>query len=213
LIWLYLVTLELTRTFTPRHLRVLVDFILSKRVRQSLVRTFTSLAGHGVQQDSAAHVSLSSIFNCQRTDFADAMSWAVSLLARAPVECRSRGSLWISQGRTLLSPAARRPRCEAYIVVRLSGCQQRIRSFLNFLRRPFPARRPTSACRKVNSLAPLWPRHNGALLRPQWRLKVEPSSKGARQARSMEEEWRGQTRRTALAFVDFAPRGRQLSRQ
>ena len=30
---------ELTRTFTPRHSRVLVDFILSKRVRQSLVRT------------------------------------------------------------------------------------------------------------------------------------------------------------------------------
>ena len=39
LIWLYLVTHELTRTFTPRHSRVLVDFILSKRVRQSLVRT------------------------------------------------------------------------------------------------------------------------------------------------------------------------------
>ena len=30
----------MTRTFTPRHSRVLVDFILSKRVRQSLVRTF-----------------------------------------------------------------------------------------------------------------------------------------------------------------------------
>jgi len=32
-----LVTLELTRTFTPRHRSALVDIILSKRVRQSLV--------------------------------------------------------------------------------------------------------------------------------------------------------------------------------
>ena len=204
----------MTRTFTPRHLRVLVDFILSKRVRQSLVRTFTSLAGHGVQQDSAAHVSLSSIFNCQRTDFADAMSWAVSLLARAPVECRSRGSLWISQGRTLLSPAARRPRCEAYIVVRLSGCQQRIRSFLNFLRRPFPAPEagvsvPQGQWFSTSSVVPQW-----SPIAAPMAAESRASSKGARIARAWcDGGMRGQTRRAAPAFVDFALCGRQLSRQ
>jgi hypothetical protein len=52
---------------------------------------------------------------------------------------------WISQGRTLLSPAARRPRCEAYIVASLSGCQQRFRSFLNFLRQLFQASKTVSS--------------------------------------------------------------------
>src|SRR5690606_24003223 len=37
--------------------------------------------GIGVREHSAAHVSLSSIFSCQRTDIADAVSWPGSLLA------------------------------------------------------------------------------------------------------------------------------------
>lgn len=43
------------------------------------------------------------------------------------------------QKRTSSSPAARRPRCGAYIVGALFGCQHRFPSFLNFLRRPCAA--------------------------------------------------------------------------
>jgi hypothetical protein len=51
-------------------------------IRQSLVWTFNPPKGFEiVRSNSAAHVSLSSIFNFQRTDTADAMSWPGSLLA------------------------------------------------------------------------------------------------------------------------------------
>ncbi|MBB2974449.1 hypothetical protein FHU14_005005, partial [Mesorhizobium sp. RMAD-H1] len=61
-----MVTLESTRTFThpPNRLSsVRRGKFLSKRVRQSLVRAPCEARGN-----SAAHVSLSSIFDCQRTD-------------------------------------------------------------------------------------------------------------------------------------------------
>jgi hypothetical protein len=51
-------------------------------IRQSLVRTINPLRDHG-SADSAAHVSLSSIFSCQRSDITDAISWAMLLLALA----------------------------------------------------------------------------------------------------------------------------------
>ncbi len=95
-----------------------------------------------VQQDSAAHVSLSSIFNFQRTDIADALSWAGPLLASGPIECRSRGSLdFVQLGGNLRSELLGRQRRaalvgEAYIVGGPSKCQHRIRTFLNFLRQP-----------------------------------------------------------------------------
>jgi hypothetical protein len=104
--------------------------------RQSLVWNRSPFRAFELREHSAAHVSLSSIFNCQRSDTANAVSWALLLLASGPVECRSRGSLdLVQQGRTLLPPASCRPRCVAYIGGAPFCCQQRFRTFLNFLRR------------------------------------------------------------------------------
>ena len=60
---------------------------------QSLCSNHNSLAGKVALQDSAAYVSLSSIFNFQRTDIANAMSWTSQLAASGPVECRYQAAL------------------------------------------------------------------------------------------------------------------------
>jgi hypothetical protein len=133
---------ELTRTFTPWHLRAMVDFILSKRDPPKSRSNHIAPGGTRVQQDSAAHVSLSSIFSFQRTDIADAVSRPLLLLASGPFECRSRGSLdFVQPGRFRSELLGRQRRTalvdEAYIVGTPSNCQQPFRTFLNFLRRIF----------------------------------------------------------------------------
>ena len=77
-------------------------------------------------QKPAVHVSLSSVCNFQRTDThhpcrqtnllkAGKVSWAGWPKASCPVECRSRGSLLISQGRTQMRQRrAALVRCPAY---------------------------------------------------------------------------------------------------
>ena len=103
--------------------------------------------GIGVPQDSAAHVSLSSIFSFQRTDITDAMSWPLSLLASGPTECRLRGSLDFvqlsqnSETKLLVASSVAAVVGEAYIVGTRLRCQQGFRTFLNFLRQKFPALR------------------------------------------------------------------------
>ena len=102
------------------------------------VRTVPSLAGRGVQQDHAAHVSLSSIFNFQRTDIADAVSWAYPLVASARSSVAHAALLIFFEG-SFRSELLRRQRRaalvgEAYIVRAPSNCQRRNRTFLNFLR-------------------------------------------------------------------------------
>lgn len=137
-----MVTHESTRTFTPERLRVLVVCILTKRDPPKSRSNRQAPFGARGSADSAAHVSLSSIFSFQRTDIADAVSWAVSLLASGPPECRSRGSLeFFSQlprrleANFFVASSVAAVVGEAYIVGGPSECQQRFSSFLNFLRR------------------------------------------------------------------------------
>ena len=126
----------MTRTFTPRHLRVLVD-LFSQNVSAKV-----SFEPSRPWRDMGFSRTLPPTF----------LFLQYSIVKEPTPQTRCRGPYrfwlgpgrvsltrlsWISQGRTLLSPAARRPRCEAYIVASLSGCQQRFRSFLNFLRQPF----------------------------------------------------------------------------
>lgn len=137
-----MVTHESTRTFTPERLRVPVVSILTKRDPPKSRSNRQAPFGARGSADSAAHASLSSIFNFQRTDIADAMSWAVTLLASGPAECRSRGSLEFfsqlprhSEANFLVASSVAAVVGEAYIVGGPSECQQRFSSFLNFLRR------------------------------------------------------------------------------
>ena len=109
--------------------------------RQSLVRNRSPFRAFELRKHSAAHVSLSSIFNFQRTDTTDAVSWAYPLLASGPVECRSRGSLdFVQLSRNLeanfsVAGSVAAVVGEAYIVGAPSDCQHRFRTFLKFLRR------------------------------------------------------------------------------
>ena len=80
-----LVTLESTRTFTPGRQPSFDSprpgrLILSKRDPPKSRSNQFPWREKG-SADSAAHVSLSSIFSFQRTDTANAMSWPVVLLA------------------------------------------------------------------------------------------------------------------------------------
>ena len=106
-------------------------------IRQSLVRTVSSLAGRGVQQDSAAHVSLSSIFSFQRTDIADAMSWPVLLLASGLSSVAHAALLNFAEGRPRSKLLRRQRRAalvgEAYIVATHPNCQQPRSLFFRFL--------------------------------------------------------------------------------
>jgi hypothetical protein len=194
LIWL-LVTHESTRTFTPHRLHDAGNF-LSKREPPKSRSNRHIPGGMRVQQDSAAHVSLSSIFSCQRSDITDAISWACCFWLGPGRVSLTRLS-WISQGRTFLSPAARRPRCGAYIVGAHFRCQHRSRSFFEIFATAFfeprfavwaalgamsnPFRRHHISPQRSYVLTwgqptarsminPVRPRHKGALLRPHCRL-------------------------------------------
>jgi hypothetical protein len=177
--------------------------------------------------DSAAHVSLSSIFNCQRTDFANAMSWTIRFWLW-PAECRSRGSLGFHKGELFSRQRQHRPRCGAYIVASGFDCQHRKSAFLNFLRRFFrtqgnaPAVVPMWGCRRLLARAPARSsaRVAGAAIEPHCRRKrianlIMSFAQGAGASRRMGiRRPRGVTGLWGdLAFVDFARRGRQLSRQ
>ena len=132
---------ELTRTFTPRHSRVLVDFILSKRVRQSLVRTFYPW------RDKRFSRTLPPTFLF--------LHYSIFKEQTPQTQCRDPLRFWL-RGRSSVAHAAllnfaegrfrsellRRQRRaalvgEAYIVGGRSKCQHRFRTFLNFLRRIF----------------------------------------------------------------------------
>jgi hypothetical protein len=129
----------LTRTFTPRHLRILVDFILSKRVRQSLVRTFYPW------RDKRFSRTLPPTFLFLKYSiFKEQTS---QTRCRGPLRFWLRGLLSVAHAALLnfaegrfRSELLRRQRraalvVEAYIVGGRSKCQQRFRTFLNFLRR------------------------------------------------------------------------------
>jgi len=193
-------------------------------IRQSLVRTTCPLRVMG-SADSAAHVSLSSIFSCQRTDAANAMSWAMSLLALARQSVAHAALLDFTRANCLTASGAppslwgvysRRP-------FRLSTAKKR---FFEFFATLFPdarecpcgignvgltapsckcADRPVHSIRASRNRAPLPPQTDrtprdavtprGPVLRAGWECGVREGS------------------RTDPAFVDFARRGRQLSRQ
>ena len=111
-------------------------------IRQSLVWNRSSFRTFEFREHSAAHVSLSSIFSFQRTDTANAMSWACLRFASGPVECRSRGSLDLdqlsrnSEANFFVASSVAAVVGEAYIGGSPSGCQQRFRRFFHFFAPP-----------------------------------------------------------------------------
>lgn len=132
---------ELTRTFTPRHSRVLVDFILSKRVRQSLVRTSYPW------RDKRFSRTLPPTFLF--------LHYSIFKEQTPQTQCRGPFRFWL-RGRPSVAYAAllnfakgrlrskllRRQRRaalvrEAYIVATLDNCQLQSAMFLNFLRQKF----------------------------------------------------------------------------
>ena len=123
--------------------------------------------------DSAAHVSLSSIFNFQRTDIADAVSWPVTPWLRGRPSVAYAALLNSHKG-FLRSKLLRRQRRtalvrEAYIVATNQNCQQPADMFLNFLRQKFWSRRTAPGER--------WGCHEGALLPPHCRSTPRPTNK------------------------------------
>jgi hypothetical protein len=172
----------LTRTFTPRHLRVLVDFILSKRVRQSLVRTSYPW------RDKRFSRTLPPTF----------LFLQYSIVKEQTSQTRGRGPLrfWL-RGRPSVAYAAllnshkgvsrskllRRLRRtalvrEAYIVATNPNCQHRSRMFLNFLRQKFWSPRTAPGEHRR--------RQKGALLPPHCRSTPRPTRKApARPARRL----------------------------
>ena len=127
----------MTRTFTPRHSRVLVDFILSKRVRQSLVRT--SYPG-GIRGSAGLCRPRFSFFIIQfsknrhrftrcRGPFRFWLRGRPSVAYAALLNCaegRLRSILLRRQRRTALVG-------EAYIVATNNNCQHRSAMFFRFL--------------------------------------------------------------------------------
>ena len=104
-------------------------------------------------QASAAHVSLSSIFNCQRSD--NKMSSSGQCIGFSPIECRSRAALNLkpTQWRTAaLAAGAARLVGEAYIGRDPQNCQRQKSTFLNFLRRGSATTRDTTYKRRFLSL-------------------------------------------------------------
>ena len=111
-------------------------------IRQSLVWNRSPFRTFEFREHSAAHVSLSSIFSFQRTDTANAMSWACLHLASDPVECRSRGSLDLdqlsrnSEANFFVASSVAAVVGEAYIGGGPSECQQRFPGILLFFALP-----------------------------------------------------------------------------
>jgi hypothetical protein len=170
--------------------------------------------GMRVQQDSAAHVSLSSIFNCQRSDSANAMSWAVLLLAPArqsvahaalldftranfSVASGAPPSLWGVYSRGTLGVSTPLSKF-FYIFATVSRAVQTTDSLPQgqwfSVGSGLPQRSPIAAPLPADQYSPLL---RGFAPSGAW----------------LEGVWRGHFLRTASAFVDFAHHGRQLSRQ
>ena len=143
--WL-LVTHESTRTFTPHRLHDAGNF-LSKRDPPKSRSNHASLAGYGFSR------TLPPTF----------LFLQYSIVKEPTPQTRCRGPCcfwlgpgrvsltrlsWISQGRTSWSPAARRPRCGAYIVGGLFGCQHRSCRFFEIFATAVPpvetARQPAA---------------------------------------------------------------------
>ena len=163
----------MTRTFTPRHSRVLVDFILSKRVRQSLVRTTYPW------RDKRFSRTLPPTFLF--------LQYSIFKEQTPQTRCRGPLRLWL-RGRPSVAYAAllnshkglfrskllRRQRRtalvrEAYIVATNQNCQLQSVMFLNFLRQKFWSRRTAPGER--------WGCHEGALLPPHCRSTPRPTKK------------------------------------
>ena len=114
--------------------------------------------GIGVREHSAAHVSLSSVFSCQRTDIADAVSWPGSLLASGPSSVAHAALLNSvqlsrnSEANFFVASSVAAVVGEAYIVGGAPKCQQRFRTFLNFLRRSRQTRRERCVSPVVDKL-------------------------------------------------------------
>ena len=146
---------ELTRTFTPRHSRVLVDFILSKRVRQSLVRTSYPW------RDKRFSRTLPPTFLF--------LHYSIFKEQTPHTQCRGPLRFWL-RGRPSVAYAAhlnfakgrlrskllRRQRRaalvrEAYIVATNDNCQHTSIMFLKFLRQKFRTRSADSRLPQGNA--------------------------------------------------------------
>jgi hypothetical protein len=182
-----------------------------------------SLAGLGFREHSAAHVSLSSVFSFQRTDTANALSWAALLLAPDPVECRSRGSLdFDPTGRTRLRQRRAALVGEAYIVAAPSKCQHRFPTFLIFFG---AAGKPlgdaaSAAPRALDGVAadrfpgrckacalPIFPPRPAS----GWKLALFPSA--ARRAPALPRAGRSRRARRQLASRAAEPAHQELARE
>ena len=111
--------------------------------------TVSSLAGRGVPQDSAAHVSLSSIFNFQRTDTCKRSvvgQSAFALRARSSVAYAALCDFVEGSVRSELLGRQRRAAlvCEAVYTGGPRMSQRRFSTFLNFLRQF--VRKPFGRC-------------------------------------------------------------------
>ena len=161
----------MTRTFTPRHSRALVDFILSKRVRQSLVRTFYPW------RDKRFSRTLPPTFLF--------LHYSIFKEQTPHTQCRGPLRFWL-RGRPSVAYAAllnshkglfrskllRRQRRtalvrEAYIVATNQNCQQHEAMFLNFLRQKFWSPRTAPGEH--------WHCPKGALLPPHCRSTPRPT--------------------------------------
>ena len=124
--------------FTPRCPKASIVTFSRNVIRQSLVWNRSPFRTFEFREHSAAHVSLSSIFSFQRTDIANAISWACLRLASDPVECRSRGSLDLdqlsrnSEANFFVASSVAAVVDEAYIGGGPSECQQRFLGILLF---------------------------------------------------------------------------------
>jgi hypothetical protein len=97
LIWLYLVTLELTRTFTPRHLRALVDLFsqnVSAKVSFEPSRPWRDMGFSRTLPPTFLFLQSSIV----KEPTSQTRCRGPIAFGSGPVECRSRGSLGFHKG-------------------------------------------------------------------------------------------------------------------
>jgi len=161
-----MVTLELTRTFTPRWQRA-NSLHLGRYYSHQKREPPKSRSNHPIPSGTRGSAGLCrprfSFFNIQfsknRLRKRDVVGWFA--FGSSPAECRSRGSLWFRptlrnlEANFLVASSVAAVVGEAYIVGRHSKCQQRFWTFLNFLRRKFPSFFFTIFCR-CGRCGPVW---------------------------------------------------------
>jgi hypothetical protein len=163
-----LVTHESTRTFTPVRFLERCNFLSKRDPPKSRIGTDCPF---GLSSSAS---TLPPTFLFLQYSIVKDQTQRTQCLGPVHLRLRARSSvahaallIWHQQGRTLEPPAARRPRCGAYIGGAPSPCQHRFRSFLNFLRRPFGPRRfrPLIPAREVvrrhprvslSAVPPIW---------------------------------------------------------